>query len=147
MTKLVALLLLSSITHFAFAEGMVKKQSNHSVAVTIDKLSEVVAAKGFTVLARIDHAAAAQTAGLELLPTELLIFGNPKVGTALMQSQRSVGLDLPVKVLAWEEADGSVWVAYTDPGYLLARHGIADREQIRNKMSGALAAFTETATE
>jgi len=125
---------------------MVKKLSRHSVTVTIDKLTKIVTDKGFTLVARVDHGVAPDKSGLDLLPTELLIFGNPKVGTKLIQSQRSIGLDLPLKVLAWEEKDGSVWVAYTDPTYLLARHGVADAEPIRKKVAGALAGFTQAAT-
>ena len=125
---------------------MVKKLSRHSVTVTIDKLTKIVTDKGFTLVARVDHGVAPDKSGLDLLPTELLIFGNPKVGTKPIQSQRSIGLDLPLKVLAWEEKDGSVWVAYTDPTYLLARHGVADAEPIRKKVTGALAGFTQAAT-
>ena len=125
---------------------MVKKLSRHSVTVTIDKLTKIVTDKGFTLVARVDHGVAPDKSGLDLLPTELLIFGNPKVGTKLIQSQRSIGLDLPLKVLAWEEKDGSVWVAYTDPTYLLARHGVADAEPNRKKVTGALAGFTQAAT-
>jgi uncharacterized protein (DUF302 family) len=146
MTRFIMILILGLAAQITVAEGMVKKASNLSVAVTLDKLTRIITEKGFTVVARVDHAAAAKKSGFELLPTQLLIFGNPAVGTKLMQSQRSIGLDLPIKVLAWEEADGTVWVDYTDPGYLLARHGIVDRGPIRNKMTGALAAFTEAAT-
>ena len=125
---------------------MVKKLSRHSVTVTIDKLTKIVTDKGFTIVARVDHGAAADKSGLDLLPTQLLIFGNPQVDTKLIQSQRSIGLDLPLKVLAWEEKNGSVRVACTDPTYLLARHGVADAEPIRKKVTGALAGFTEAAT-
>ena len=125
---------------------MVKKLSRRSVTVTIDKLTKIVTDKGFTLVARVDHGAAPDKSGLDLLPTELLSFGNPKVGTNLIQSQRSIGLDVPLKVLAWEEKDGSVWTAYTNPTYLLDRHGVADAEPIIKKVTGALAGFTQAAT-
>ena len=147
MRKLIAALLLVGQCYAVAAAEFVKKPSQHSVGATVDKLTQIVTDKGFTVIARVDHAAAAEAAGLELAPTQLLIFGNPKVGTQLMTSQRSIGVDLPIRVLVWEEADGSVWLTYTEPTALLARHGIDDREPIREKMTGALNAFTDAATQ
>lgn len=146
MTRILALVVLSLLAPLTLADGMVEKPSQHSVSVTLDRLTGIVTEKGFSVVARVDHAAAAKRAGLTLLPTELLIFGNPKVGTQLMQSQRTVGLDLPIKVLVWEDPEGNVWLAYTAPDYLLARHGIDDREAVREKMTQALDGFTNAAT-
>jgi uncharacterized protein (DUF302 family) len=136
---------------FAFAaavnaqSGMIKLTSTHSVAVTTDRLAKIVTEKGFTVVARINHAAAAKKIGTDLRPTELLIFGNPKVGSALMSSQQSVGIDLPVKVLVWQAEDGTVWVGYNDPAYLVERHSIGDRQKVVDTMSGALKNFTKAA--
>ena len=125
--------------------GVVKKTSQHSVAVTTDRLAKIVTDKGFTVVARVNHAGAAKKAGTELRPTELLIFGNPKVGSALMSSNQSIGIDLPVKVLVWQAEDGKVWVGYNDPAYLVERHSIGDRQKVVDKMSGALKNFTDAA--
>lgn len=104
--------------------GLVTTLSRRSVADTIDALVAAVNAAGLTVFARIDHAAGAIAAGLTLRPTELLIFGNPLAGTPLMQERQTVGLDLPMKALAWEDENGEVWVTYPDAGWIGARHGL-----------------------
>ena len=126
-------------------DGIVRKESDHSVAATVDKLEAIVTAKGFKIIARIDHAAAAAAVGTVLRPTQLLIFGNPAVGSKLMSSSQAVGLDLPVKVLVFEDENGQVWMTYNDPAWLLARHVITDRDPVRDKMSKALSAFTDAA--
>ena len=94
-----------------------------------------------------DHAAGAKSAGLDLKPTELLIFGNPKLGTPLMQTNRMIALDLPMKVLAWEDAEGVVWLSYTRPDYLFQRFQITDRAEVEKQMSGALAKLSKAATQ
>jgi uncharacterized protein (DUF302 family) len=127
-------------------DGVVVKRSAHGVQATLDKLAAIVGDKGFGIVARIDHAAAAAKVGETLRPTQVLVFGNPKVGTALMQSQQSVGLDLPIRVVAWEDEEGTVWVAYNEPGWLAGRYGIGDRGAVVKKMTGALANFTDAAT-
>jgi len=119
-------------------DGLVKKLSAHSVQTTMDSLENLVRTKGLTVFARIDHAAGAAEVGEEMLPTQLLMFGNPAIGTNLMTSQRTVGVDLPIKVLIWEEPDGKVWIAYNDPAYLAERHGIDDRDAVLEKMGRAV---------
>lgn len=126
--------------------GIVRKPSRHTVQQTLDRLEALVEEKGFTVFVRIDHAAGARKAGKSLRPTQLLIFGNPAVGTALMSSAQSAGLDLPIRVAAWEDAQGRVWLAYQAPAALAARHGITDRTQVVEKMSAALAGLTDAAT-
>jgi len=126
-------------------EPLVVKPSENSVDVTLDRLEAIVAEKGFRVVARVDHAAAADEVGEPLRPTQVLIFGNPAVGTALMQSRQRVALDLPVRVAAWEDAEGQVWMGYTDPEQLAARYGIGDRDAVIEKMTGALGAFTTAA--
>ncbi len=126
--------------------GIIKVKSPYSVAITLDRFEKAVQSKGMRVFARVNHSKGAESAKLELRPTELLIFGNPKVGTLLMQSNQTVGLDLPLKVLAWQAEDGSVWLAYNDPGYLAARHGITDRDAVVTKMRAALKKFSEAAT-
>lgn len=104
------------------ADGLVERLSVHSVGVTIDRLETALQAKGVKVFARIDHAAEAKAAGLTLAPMQVLIFGNPKVGTPLMQAAPSIGIDLPLKVLAWQDAQGQVRVNWNSPAYLLGRH-------------------------
>jgi uncharacterized protein (DUF302 family) len=100
-----------------------------------------VTSKGITVFARIDHAAGARTVGLALRPTELLIFGHPKAGTPLMQTHQTIGIDLPLKVLAWEDAAGKVWLSYDEPGWLAARHGDPTQGgEAARQMTAALAA-------
>jgi uncharacterized protein (DUF302 family) len=106
--------------------GLITIASAHSVKDTIDRLAADVTSKGMTVFAHIDHAAGAHDAGLALRPTELLIFGNAKGGTPLMQSQQTIGIDLPLKALAFEDSAGAVWLSYNDPAWLAARHGLAD---------------------
>jgi uncharacterized protein (DUF302 family) len=129
------------------ADGVVVKKSNHSVGETIDRLEAILTGKGLTVFARIDHQAGADKAGLDLRPTTLLIFGNPKLGTPLMQSAPTAAIDLPQKALAYEDAAGDVYLLYNDPAYLAARHGIAGRDAVLNKIAGALDKFTDAAVE
>ena len=128
-------------------DGVTVKPSANSVAATVDKLDAIVREKGFGVVARVDHAAAAAKVGLTLRPTQVLIFGNPKVGTALMQSAQAVGLDLPIKVAVWEDAEGKVWIGYNDPSWLTSRYGIGDRGEVVKRMTGALGNFTDAAAK
>ena len=127
--------------------GLISVKSAHGVAETIDKLQAALESKGMTIMARVNHAQGAEKAGLELPPTELLIFGNPKVGTPLMQCQRSVAIDLPQKALAWEDEQGQVWLSYNDPEYLNQRHGLGECAEVLKKVSAALANFAKAATE
>jgi len=126
-------------------DGLVKKLSAHSVQTTMDSLENLIRNKGLTVFARIDHAAGAAEVGEVMLPTQLLIFGNPAIGTQLISSNRTVGIDLPIKVLIWEEPDGRVWIAYNDPAYLAERHGINDRDEVVQKMSRAVKGLVSAA--
>lgn len=129
------------------AEGLVVKPSNYSVGETIDRLQAMLEEKGLKIFARIDHQAGAEGAGLELRPTQVLIFGNPKLGTPLMTGAQSVAIDLPQKALAYEDGDGKVYLAYNDVGYLQARHSITDRDEVLGKIRGALGKFTDAATK
>jgi len=126
--------------------GMVKIASPHDVATTLDRMESKLKEKGMTIFTRIDHAAGARKAGEVLRPTQLLIFGNPKVGTPLMQCKQSIALDLPQKALAWKDAKGQVWLAYNDPAYIAERHQLKDCMQATKKVSGALAKFSSYAT-
>lgn len=104
--------------------GLVRLPSRHSVAATLDRLEASLKQRGILVFARIDFSGDAARAGLDMRPEQMLIFGNPKAGTPLMQQVPAVGLDLPLKVLAWEDAEANVWVAYNDPQYIVQRYRI-----------------------
>ncbi|HUN26323.1 MAG TPA: DUF302 domain-containing protein [Steroidobacteraceae bacterium] len=104
--------------------GLVRLPSRHSVAATIDRLEASLKERGIVVFARIDFCGDAARAGLHMRPEQMLIFGNPRAGTPLMLEVPAVGLDLPLKVLAWQDADGKVWVAYNDPHYIVQRYAI-----------------------
>jgi uncharacterized protein (DUF302 family) len=108
------------------ANGFVSKPSKYSVAETLDRIEALVKSKGIVVFARIDHSGDAEKAGLKLLPTQLLIIGHPKAGTPVMNAARSAAIDLPLKVLAWEDGQGKVWASFNSPAYLQQRHGFAD---------------------
>jgi uncharacterized protein (DUF302 family) len=105
--------------------GIVRIPSQHSVAVTMDRLEAQLVERGVLVFARIDFSGDAQRAGLSLRPQQMLIFGNPKAGTPLMVAVPTSGLDLPLKALVWEDTAGKAWIAYNDPQYLVRRHGLA----------------------
>ena len=149
LANLVAVLTITAVaaTPGWAAGGLVTKQSQYSVAETIDRLERAAKERGLVVIARVDHAGAAQKAGSMLRPTQLLIFGNPKAGTPLMQSAQTIGIDLPLKALAWEDAAGQVWLAYNDPAWLTERHGVQGRAEIVKAMTAALEALTDTATK
>jgi uncharacterized protein (DUF302 family) len=104
--------------------GIVNKPSKYSVPETLDRLEAVLRSKGIKIFARIDQQAEAEKVGLEMRPTQLLIFGDPKSGTPIMDSYPSMAIDLPLKALAWEGADGRVWLSYNSPRYLQMRHGL-----------------------
>ena len=107
------------------ADGLTTIPSSFGPAETIDRLVKEIQGRGLTVFARVDHAAGAEKAGIKMRPTELLIFGNPKGGTPLMQDRQTAGIDLPLKALAWEDADGKVWLTYNDAYWMAERHGLA----------------------
>ena len=125
-------------------DGLITLPSAHGVKDTIDRLEAGVKSSGMKVFARIDHAAGAAEAGLALEPTELIIFGNAKAGTPLMQASQTIGIDLPLKALAFEDPAGKVWLCYNDPAWLAARHGIEAGEIIKT-MAAALAALSKQA--
>src|ERR1700735_2128462 len=105
------------------ADGLTTIPSSFAAKDTMDRLEAAVKAKGLTVFARIDHAAGAAQAGLDLRPTELLLLGNAKGGTPLMQSAQTIGIDLPLKALVWQDASGATFLSYNDPAFLARRHG------------------------
>jgi uncharacterized protein (DUF302 family) len=126
-------------------EGLTTIASSHDPKETIDRLETEIRAKGMIVFARIDHAAGAAEVGLTLAPTELIVFGNARGGTPLMQSVQTVGIDLPLKALVWKDATGKTWLSYNEPIWIARRHGVADAEQVVSKMAAALSAMARTA--
>ncbi len=129
----------------AGGEGLIVKPSAYSVKETLDRFEAVLKKKGITVFAQIDHAGGAKTVGLELLPTRVIIFGTPKMGTPLMAANRKIGIDLPLKALVWRDAGGKVWLAYNDPETLKSRYRIATRDKVFAKMAKALGGLTDAA--
>ena len=127
--------------------GIIKIKSNYSVSETLDRLENVLNKKGMTIFKRVNHTAGAEKAGLQLRPTELLIFGNPKVGTPLMLCSQTAALDLPQKALAYKDENNQVWLAYNDPVFIAKRHQTKDCEQAIMKVSKALEKFSKAATE
>ena len=126
---------------------MITKKSAHSVPVTLDRFTNVLKSKGITIFARINHSGGAEKVGLKLRPTEILLFGNPKLGTPLMQADRKIGVDLPMKVLVWQDDKGDVWLGYLAPSYLKSKYAINNRDKVFNVMTNALGKFTDIATK
>jgi uncharacterized protein (DUF302 family) len=104
--------------------GIINKPSNHSVDETVAKLKGILQSKGVTLFALVDHSGEAEKVGMKMLPTKLLIFGSPKAGTPLMLAAPSSAIDLPLKILTWQDTQGKVWVSYNSPAYLQRRHGL-----------------------
>jgi len=127
------------------ADGLITLRSSLGSKQTMNKLEAEVKAKGMTVFARIDHAAGAKAVGLSLRPTEVLIFGDAKAGTPLMQSGQTIGIDLPLKALVWQDQAGITWLSYNDLSWLVKRHGHEPTSTI-NVMTAALAALAKAAT-
>jgi uncharacterized protein (DUF302 family) len=128
-------------------DGLITVPSSFSVLETVERLVAFATSHGLVVFARIDHADGAAKAGMPLRPTELVIFGHPKGGTPLMQDRQTAGIDLPVKALAWEDADGKVWLTCNDAAWIAERHGLgpASAEAVKAIAAG-LAAATKAAT-
>ena len=129
------------------AQGLTTIRSNFGPQDTMNRLETAVKAKGMTVFARIDHAAGAMAVGLPLRPTEVLIFGNAKAGTPLMQSVQMLGIDLPLKALVWQDASGKTWLSYNDPAWLANHHGLSgETEAATGMMAKALDTVAKAAT-
>lgn len=128
------------------SKGLVVLKSQHSVGETLDRLEQALEEKGMTVFTRIDHAAGAEKAGLEMRPTQVLVFGNPKIGTPIMQCAPAAAVDFPQKALVWEDAEGQVRLAYNAPSYLVQRHKIKGCKAEVQKMTKALDNFARVAT-
>lgn len=125
--QLMIVLVFSLVSYSSWAaDGLITLQSPYSVKTTIDRLQSIVKKAGMKVFDRINHSAGAAKIGKKLRPTVLLIFGNPKGGTPFMECAQTVGIDLPVKALAWKDEAGKVWLGYNDPAYIAKRHGVPD---------------------
>lgn len=127
--------------------GLIRIKSAHSVKNTADRLEDIVNDKGMRVFLRINHAENARKVGQDLQPTELLIFGNPKVGAPLMQCSQTAAIDLPQKALIWEDETGQVWLTYNDPQFLAMRHEIDGCKAVLDKVQTALKNFAQAATQ
>jgi len=129
------------------ADGLTTIKSSYGPTETMNRLEAAVKARGMTVFARIDHAAGAAEVELPLRPTELLIFGSAKGGTPLMQAIQTIGIDLPLKALVWQDGADKTWLAYNDPGWLAQRHALGHEAAAAvHAMAGALEALASTAT-
>ena len=137
---------LTSFCSFA-DDGIVRVKSAHNVPETMNKLEMALINKGMTIFKHISHSDGAAKFDLKLRPTELLIFGNPKVGTPLMQCGQTTALDLPQKALAYEDENGHVWLLYNDPEYVADRHDVENCADVISKISNALANLARAATE
>ncbi|WP_299694613.1 DUF302 domain-containing protein [uncultured Vibrio sp.] len=137
--------LLSASFSIAASDGLIKYQSHYSVQETADRFEDIAKSKGLTLFARIDHQKNASQVGLELRSTEVILFGNPKVGTQLMQCTQDVAIDLPQKVLVTEDANSTVWLSYNDPNYLMERHAINGCDEVIEKISAVLSKLSEAA--
>jgi uncharacterized protein (DUF302 family) len=127
--------------------GLVSRESAFDPRETLQRTIAAITARGMGVMARIDHAGAAAQAGLPLRPTEVIVFGNPKAGTPLMQSAQTLGIDLPLKILVWQDEAGKTWLGYNDPAWLAERHGVAAANaQLLEGMEQALAAIAAQAS-
>lgn len=140
----ILVVLVMTVSTYA-AEGMVNVESSFGVKKTGDRLESVLKENGMTIFNRIKHSEAAKKVGVELRETELIIFGNPKVGSPLMRCQQSVAIDLPQKALIWKDSEGKTWISYNNPRYLIKRHNISNCEEVISKIEKALAGITKIA--
>jgi uncharacterized protein (DUF302 family) len=130
---------------FTVVEGLTTVTSHFAPKETMDRVETEIGERGMNVFARIDHAADAAEMGLTLRPTELIIFGNARGGTPLMQPNQTVGTDLPLKALVWQDAAGKTLISYKEPSWIAQRHGVADAEAVVSKMTNLLRAIATTA--
>ena len=132
---------------FTIVEGLTTVPSRFGPKETMDQLATEIQAREMKVFARIDHATGAAEVGLTLRPTELIIFGNARGGTPLMQWVQTVGIDLPLKLLVWQDAQGKTWISYNEPGWIARRHGVSDAQPVVNKMADLLSAISRKAAD
>jgi uncharacterized protein (DUF302 family) len=130
----------------ALAENLIAIESKLGVKESLDKLAATLEQRGIKVAARVDHAAGAKAVGMDLPPIEVIMFGNPKLGTPLIQANPAIAIDLPMKVLAWQDKAGKVWVGYTAPETLKARYGITGQDDTFKAMTGAIDGLAKVAS-
>lgn len=145
LTAVVCATLLTAAAAQASDTDLLVKESKRSVKDTLDTLATALEQQGIKVVARVDHAAGAKSVGEDLRPTEVLIFANPKLGTKLMQADQRIGLDLPLKALAWQDSNGRTWLAVTKPDVLKARYAITGQDAAFATMAAALEKMTDKA--
>jgi len=126
-------------------EGLTTVPSNFEPNATMNRLEAELRARGISIFARIDHAAGAREAGLELRPTEVIIFGNARGGTPLMQLNQTVGIDLPLKALVWKDGGDQTWISYNEPSWIAQRHGLTKVDPVISKMTALLRTATKKA--
>jgi uncharacterized protein (DUF302 family) len=126
-------------------QGLTTIQSSFDPKATIDRLEAQIQARGLNVFSRIDHAAGAAETGMQLAPTYLIIFGNAQGGTPLMQSVQTVGIDLPLKVLVWQDAANNTWVSYNEPSWIAQRHAVANRQSAIDKLGNVISTIAREA--
>ena len=143
--SIAAIALAASVTVVGAADGLISIKSSIDAKTTMDRVEAQAKERGLAVFARIDHAAGAAKIGKMLRPTEVLIFGNPQGGTPLMECAQTVGIDLPLKALVWQDAGGQVWLGYNDPAYLAKRHAVPDCAAAVN-IAKAMASIAQAAT-
>jgi len=124
----------------ASAKGIIDRPSNHSVDETVSRLKTILQLKGVTLFALVDHSGEAEKAGMKMRPTKLAVFGSPKAGTPLMLAAPSSAIDLPLKILVWEDSQGRVWISYNSPEYLKERHGLPQELLANIAITDSLAA-------
>ena len=146
LLMLLAVAIINPLITYAADNGLITKKSKYSTEETLDRLTAALKEKGIRVFARISHDENADAVGIKVAPTELLIFGNPKLGSNLLTSSQVAGIDLPMKALSWQDKDGQVWLTYNDPSYIAKRHNIKDRKDIVAKMAKALENLSVVAT-
>lgn len=139
------LLILFTVLPLMAAEGLINVQSDFNVKETTDRLENILNEKGMTIFNQINHSDAAQKVGVELRKTRLIIFGNPKVGSPLMQCQQSIAIELPQKAIIWEDDKSKVWISYNDPRFLGKRHNIIGCDEVITKVEKALSGITKAA--
>ena len=145
-TIFIALSILFTAIPVMAADGMVNVSSTFTVEETADRMERILKEKGMTIFNRIKHSEGSRKVGISLRATELIIFGNPKVGSPLMRCQQSVAIDLPQKALIWEDDKAKVWISYNDPRYLERRHDISGCEEVISKIQQALGGITKAAS-
>ena len=146
MRMIIAAIAFAATVTPSLAQDITVRESKFSVKETLDRLAVELDKRGMKVASRVDHAAGARAVGMEMPPTEVMMFGNPKLGTPLMLSAPAIGIELPMKMMAWQDKAGKVWIGYVAPNVLKARYRINDRDEQFKTMTGALDALAKAAS-